>query len=400
MNPDNPRALGLRRSDLAGRIALPVRQVLTAWRTLNRPRLGWTLSIGTIIGVLFIVTNSSRKIGDLLRGASSVEEALLECAIAISVSVITAVIFLLGVSVAEAGVRGQPHGWSRYTVATLVCVGASTLLVHVISPHVPVAALIAWYPYPEGKSQTSIDAFVFANILLLGGLAMVVYVRLTRVRRSEAALAGAEIARAITGRQVLAAQLATMQAQVEPKFLFNTLELVESLYERDARHADRVLDDLIDFLHAAMPQLRGEASTLSGECALAMAYLRIVQARMGTRLEYAFEVPPEIGSAAFPPMLLLPLIDNAIRHGLEPMPLGGRIEVHAVTRAERIRLVVADNGLGDCIGLREGAGLTALRERLAGLYGVDATLVLSAADPHGLTATIEVPRYDGASDCR
>ncbi len=316
-----------------------------------------------------------------------------------AVSAAVAVIFLLGVSVAEAGDNGQPHGWSRYAVATFVCIGASTLLVHVISPHVPVAALIGWYPF-QGRGQTSIDAFVFANILLLGGLAVVVYVRLTRVRRSEAALAGAEIARAMTGRQVLTAQLATMQAQVEPKFLFTTLELVESLYERDVHHADRVLDDLIDFLRSAMPQLRGEASTLSRECALAVAYLRIVQARMGTRLEYAFEVPPELGSAPFPPMLLLPLIDNAIRHGLEPLPLGGRIEVRVTARAERIRLVVVDSGLGDCIRIREGAGLTALRERLAGLYGVDATLVLSANDPHGLTATIEVPRHDGASDCR
>ena len=384
MNPGNTRALGMR-SDLAGRIAPHVLQVLNAWRTLTRARLGWTLSIGTIIGVLFIVTNSGRKIGELLRGASSVEGALLECATAISVSAVVAVIFLLGVSVAEAGDRG----WSRYTVATLVCVGASTLFVHIISPYVPVAALTGWYGQ---RGQESIDGFVFANVLLLGGLATVVYVRLARVRRSEAALAGAEIARAIAGRQVLKAQLASMQAQVEPKFLFNTLELVESLYERDVRHADRVLDDLIDFLRAAMPQLRGAASTLSRECALAEAYLRILCARMGSRLEYAFEVPPELGSAPFPPMLLLPLIDNAIRHGLEPLPLGGRINVHATASAERIRLAVIDNGLGDRNGLREGAGLTALRERLAGLYGADSTFVLSVNEPHGLTATIEVPR--------
>ncbi len=399
MNSGNARALDLRRFDLAGRTALSVRQVVTAWRTLTRARLGWTLSIGAIIGVLFVVTSSTQKITALLRGESSVEQTLLECAVAISVSVITAVIFLLGVSVAEAGVRGQPCGWSRYTVATLLCVGASTLLVHIISPHVPIAALIGWYGLAQ-RSQAAIDAFVFANVLILGGLAMAVYVRLTRVRRSEAAFARAEIARATTGRQVLTAELATMQAQVESNFLFNTLELVESLYERDVRRADCVLDDLIDFLHAAMPQLRGEPSTLARECALAMAYLRIVKARMGTRLEYAFVIPRELGSARFPPMLLLPLIDNALRHGLEPLPLGGRIEVHATPGAERIRVMVVDSGLGDCTRIREGAGLTALRERLAGLYGVDATLVLSATEPHGLTATIEVPRYDGASDCR
>lgn len=399
MNSGNARVLDLRRSDLASRTTLSVRRVVTAWRALTWARLGWTLSTGAIIGVLFIVISSTQRITALLRGESSVEQTLLECAVAISVSVLTAVIFLLGVSVAEAGDHGQRRGWSRYVIATLVCVGASTLLVHVISPHVPVAAVIGWYTL-ELQHQTSIDAFAFANILMLGGLAMVVYVRLTRVRRSEAAFARAQIARATTGRQVLAAQLAAMQAQVEPKFLFNTLDLVESLYVRDVHRADRVLDDLIDFLRAAMPQLRGEASTLAQECGLVAAYLRILHARMGTRLEYALEVPPELGSAPFPPMLLLPLIDNAIRHGLEPLPLGGRIEVHATAHAERIRLVVVDSGLGDCTRIREGAGLTALRQRLAGLYGVDATLVLRPNEPHGLTATIEVPRNDGASDCR
>jgi LytS/YehU family sensor histidine kinase len=149
-----------------------------------------------------------------------------------------------------------------------------------------------------------------------------------------------------------------------------------------------------------MPQLRGEASTLGRECALAVAYLRIVQAHMGTRLEYALEVPPELGSARFPPMLLLPLIDNAIRHSLAPLPLVGRIDVRATECLDRIRLVVSDNGLGDCISRREGPGLTALRERLAGLYGADATLDLSPTEPYGLTATIEVPRYEGASDRR
>lgn len=381
----------------AGRMAASIRGASNAWRALRWVHFRWTFSVGTVVGLLFLVSNSSRKISRLLGHRSSVEETLWECAIALSVSITAAFIFLLGVSLAEKGDHGQPRAWIRYAVATLASVGMSTALVHALTPRVPVAALVAWYP---AESQRSIDTFVFANFLLLGGLAVFVYVRLRRVKRIQAAFERVELARASAGRQVLTSRLAAMQAQVEPTFLFSTLAQIEALYKRDVAGADQMLDDLIDYLRAALPQLRGEPSTLARECELADAWLRIVRRRMGSRLEFEFAIAPDVETARFSPMLLLPLIDNAIRHGLEPLPLGGKVEIGAAGNNDRLWLTISDNGVGDPMRLREGSGLISLRERLAGLYGRDATLALHAARPHGITATIEVPRHDGPSDHR
>ena len=227
--------------------------------------------------------------------------------------------------------------------------------------------------------------------LLFGGLAVFVYARLRRLQRRQVEFARAELERADAGRNVLRVQLATLQAQVEPTFLFNALSQLEALCERDSGNAGRLLDALIDYLHAALPMLREHGSTLAHETALLKAYLRIVQTRMGSRLEPVLDVPLELGPIPFPPMLLLPLIDNALRHGIEPLPLGGRIVVRATVSADRLHLDVSDNGLGNATDFREGDGLTALRARLAGLFGQSATLRFSAAQPHGVMASIEVP---------
>ncbi len=359
-----------------------------AWRALAWPHFWWALATGVIGGMLFLLSHGVRRMLGVLAHRISPLDALQDAGVALGMSIVVALLLLLTVSVAEHGDHGQPRAWSRYVAAVLLAVGASTAIVHVLSPHVSVAALVGWY---QLHSQASIDAFVFSNWLLFGGLAVFVYVRLRRVRRSNAAFERAELERATTSRQVLRSQLAAMQAQVEPEFLFATLGHVETLYERDAGRADRVLDDLIAFLRAALPRLRGEASTLARESELAEAYLRVVQARMGSRLEFAFDIPPALGAVRFQPMLLLPLIDNAVRHGLEPFPLGGRIEVRATAHAGRLRVSVSDDGLGDAAALHQGRGLTTLRQRLAGLYGAGATLDFSPARPFGVTATIEVP---------
>lgn len=397
MNLSDAGAWVPRRAGFAGRTAASIRGAANAWRALTWMHVRWTFSVGTVVGLLFLASNSTRKISSLLGHRSTVEETLWECAIALSVYISAAFIFLLGVSAAETEDRGQPRAWIRYVVATIICVGVSTALLHALALRLPVPALVGWY-WPE--SQRSTDAFVFANFLLLGGLAVFVYVRLRRVKRIQAAFERAELARAGAGRQVLTSRLATMQARVEPTFLFSTLGQIEALHERDVAGADRMLDDLIDYLRAALPQLRGDPSTLARECELADAWLRIVRTRMGSRLEFEIAIADGVGAARFPPMLLLPLIDNAVRHGLEPLPLGGKVEVHAAGDNDRLWLTISDNGLGNLMMLREGHGLMSLRERLAGLYGRDATLALRATRPHGITATIEVPRHDGPSDHR
>jgi len=359
-----------------------------AWRALAWPHFWWALATGVIGGMLFLLSHGVRRLLRVLAHQISPWDAVQDAGVALGMSIVVALLLLLTVRIAEHGDHRQPRAWARYLAAVLLAVGASTAIVHAISPYVSVAALVGWY---QLHSQVAIDAFVFSNWLLFCGLAVFVYVPLRRVRRSNAAFERAEIERATASRQVLRSQLAAMQAQVEPGFLFATLGHVEALYERDPRRADRVLDDLIAFLRAALPRLRGEASTLTLESELAEAYLRVVQARMGSRLEFAFDIPPALGSVRFQPMLLLPLIDNAVRHGLEPFPLGGRIEVRATAQAGRLRVSVSDDGLGDAGALHEGHGLAMLRQRLAGLYGGEATLCFSPARPFGVIATIEVP---------
>jgi sensor histidine kinase YesM len=349
---------------------------------------GWALCIGGILGLLFVISHGLRAVFEVLVHNTSFSSVIWESTVVVGVSTMASCLFLCAVSAAELGDHGQARAWLRYAFATFVAAGASTAVVHVLSPFVPIAGLVGWYHL---QGRVSIDAFLFANWLLFGGLAVFVYVRLRRLQRRQAEFERAETGRAGASRNVLRAQLAALQAQVEPAFLFNALSQIETIYDRDIGGASRMLDALIAYLHAALPALRGGNSTLAHETELARAYLGVVQLRMGSRLEIVFDVPPELGANPLPPMLLLSLIDNAVRHGIEPLPLGGRIVIRAAATANRMRLDVSDNGVGNAAELREGGSLTALRARLAGLFGQDATLRFSAAQPHGVMASIEVP---------
>jgi sensor histidine kinase YesM len=228
-------------------------------------------------------------------------------------------------------------------------------------------------------------------LVLEGGFAVLIYARLRQARLVQAAFAEAELERATAARQVLAARLSAMQAQVEPRFLFNALVQVEELYDSNPVAGDRMLDELIAYLRAALPRLRGGGSTLRQEMELIRAYLAIIQVRLGSRLTFEFDVPQEVQDAPFPPMVLLPLIDNALRHGLEPCPLGGRIQVRAEQGINNLRVSVIDGGAGSADALVEKRGLATLRERLRGLYAGQAGLSLASNHPQGIIATVEVP---------
>jgi signal transduction histidine kinase len=389
MRPDDAGGLALPHAGIAVWAMAAARGTLSAWRNLTWRHFSWAVCLGVIGGVLFTVTHGARAVLEVLVGRASWWNVLWESVTAVGVSALVSCLFLCTVSVAEHGDRGRAHGWWRYALATVAAAGASTMAVDVLSSDVSIVALVGWYR-PQSRLHTNL--FLFANWLLFGGLAVLVYVRILHLQRRQAEFARAELERAGATRDVLRAQLATLQAQVEPTLLFNALSQIEALYDRDVRNGDRLLDALIEYLHAALPTLRSGNSTLANETALAGAYLRIVQARMGSRLEITLDVPSELGANPFPPMLLLPLIDNALRHGIEPSPLGGRIVVCATASAAgRLRLDVSDNGLGNAAELREGGGLTALRERLLGLFGQSATLRFSAGHPHGVVASIEVP---------
>jgi LytS/YehU family sensor histidine kinase len=208
----------------------------------------------------------------------------------------------------------------------------------------------------------------------------------------DAAAADRKADAATVERKLTEAQMATLQAQVEPHFLFNTLALIGQLIETDPPEAARIHAHLIDYLRATLPQMRSNGGgTLGKQVELSRAYLAIMQARMKERLAVQFSVPDFLGSAPFPPMMLLILIENAIKHGLEPKIDGGRIEVSAHVEHATLHVDVRDNGAGFNPLSDEGVGLANIRERLRLLYGASAELVIEAPAEGGTLASVRVP---------
>jgi hypothetical protein len=189
-------------------------------------------------------------------------------------------------------------------------------------------------------------------------------------------------------RQALDARLSLLQAQIEPHFLFNTLANVQALVESGSPRAPAVLGSLIAYLRAALPRLHESGSTLGQEVALVRAYLELMHMRMPDRLNFALQVDETLLGRRFPPMALLTLVENAVRHGIDPSEQGGRIEVGAMADDGTLRLWVLDTGMGLSPQAKEGTGLGNLRERLAAFFGGAARLQLDAAEPHGLRAQI------------
>ena len=195
-------------------------------------------------------------------------------------------------------------------------------------------------------------------------------------------------------RRLTEAQMAALQAQVEPHFLFNTLALIGQLIETDPKEAARVHGHLIEYLRASLPQIRGAqgtGGTLGKQVELSRAYLAIMQARMKERLQVRFEVPDFLGSAPFPPMMLQTLIENAIKHGLEPKVSGGTIVVRSRVEGATLHVDVCDDGAGFNLHAGSGVGLANIRERLALLYGKNAELVIETLPAGGACVSIRLP---------
>jgi sensor histidine kinase YesM len=217
-----------------------------------------------------------------------------------------------------------------------------------------------------------------------------------RETRAAAALHRAEAERNLLAKQAVEAQLKLMQAQVEPHFLFNTLASVQFLIETDPPQASRLLGNLVAYLRVALPELRAQSSTLGREFELIQAYLAILGTRMGPRLRYTIDLPSDLAAHPFPPNMLISLVENAIKHGLEPSAQGGTLAIAAHRSADRIEVVVTDTGRGLGAAGNErtagqGVGLANVRERLAALFGPRARFAIESTAPHGTRAIIGVP---------
>ncbi len=249
----------------------------------------------------------------------------------------------------------------------------------------------------KGRDIATVFSERFYGMLITMGLgvgfgAMVLWVYVFRERESRhaAELARAAAERAQLEKNVLQAQLALMQAQVEPHFLFNTLANVQHLVETDPAGASRMLESLIQYLRAALPRMREDATTVGREADMARAFLDIHRMRMGSRLEYSLDVPEALRCRPFPPMMLISLVENAIKHGIDPCCEAGTIAIRAREEEGRLRFSVADSGEGISPRKGTGVGLANIRSRLKALYGGAARLTLEENVPRGVVATIEI----------
>lgn len=195
-------------------------------------------------------------------------------------------------------------------------------------------------------------------------------------------------------KQLVRAQLMALQAQIEPHFLFNSLAHLDGLIATDPPAARRLLQCLIGFLRRSLAHTRAEQCTLQQEFALLRSYLDIQALRFGARLSYDFVLPDALAEVEIPPMLIQPLVENAVTHGIEPCMDGGHITVSARPLGDAaVQVVIADTGVGfgQHSAKGSGLGLTHVRERLARLFGANASMQIEENAPRGVVVRLTVP---------
>ena len=261
----------------------------------------------------------------------------------------------------------------------------------------------------DGDEDEPVDTLTFRGLLgdigatlltLLFAYLVASKIVVRKVAESDAKVRTAEDAasREAMERQLVQARLQLLQAQVEPHFLFNTLAAVDYLIETDPPRASQMQKSLITYLRSALPQMRQHSSTLGREVSLVRSYLELIRMRIEERLEFSVEVPPGLESAEFPPMVLQSVVENAIKHGIEPKPEGGSVQVSARIADGELRVEVKDTGVGivDMDTLQgptsgTGLGLRNLRERLAVLYPGKSRITLWSDEKAGTRVQIAIP---------
>jgi sensor histidine kinase YesM len=244
---------------------------------------------------------------------------------------------------------------------------------------------INWLRNP-GMLATMTGGSIFISIVL----SVVLYL-IARRASAEAELEREKAHTERIEREAVLANLRALQAQIEPHFLFNTLANVTSLIDPDPAKARRMLESFIRFLRASLGATRMESTTLGAERELIAAYLEVLQVRMEGRLRYSVDVPPDLASYPLPSLLLQPLVENAIRHGLEPKVEGGEVTMRARREGGKVVVEIADSGVGFAPTTRGGVGLTNLRERLRLLFGDSASLEITDAPGAGSRVSVSLP---------
>jgi len=260
-----------------------------------------------------------------------------------------------------------------FALTSMACVAAGLGLAYLLVGSVPGMGRIDWTPQRSWLSVAVVGAFVS----VVWGL-----------------WAWEEWHQEQLKRQAKEAELKLLQAQIEPHFLFNTLANVRSLIDCDPKEAGELLDAFTDHLRASLTTMRAESVSLDQELGLVGHYLKLMQLRMCERLHFSIDADEAARAVTLPPLLLQPLVENAIHHGLECQVEPGHIHIHARVLDGLLRIAVTDDGVGlDAPKTRKGNGVATqnIRERLSRRYGPRAHLHLEPAQPKGTRALLELP---------
>lgn len=250
--------------------------------------------------------------------------------------------------------------------------------------------------YPElprvNKYENFQTSLLFA--LLFGLIVSYVFFSLQRISLERVRRLEVEKSAAMT-------EIKLLQSQMEPHFLFNTLSTILSFIDEEPRKAKQMLESFTSLLRSSLVTARNETITLAQEMAVVKSYLDIFSIRMGERLRYEIDIPEELRTARIPPLLIQPLVENAVKHGLEPSVSGGELSIRARRDDGRVLITVVDSGMGVSeTSAGNGIGLENIRKRLELTYGKQARLVFAENEPSGIRVTVEMPYEQNSSDHR
>jgi len=235
---------------------------------------------------------------------------------------------------------------------------------------------------------------IMLSAIMFSGAALYFFITKSKLRHRNEMIEQERIKRMALEKESLSANLRMLQAQIEPHFLFNTLSNILSLIDTQPAKGKSMLLDLTKYLRTSLSRTLPEKTTLDQEIEMINAYLDIQKIRMDERLNFKIDVPDNMRKQSFPPMLLQPLVENAIKHGLEPKVEGGEIMISAAEKNNLMRIEVVDTGMGFSDFNKSGVGIANVRERLVLLFGEKGRLLIEENKPHGVRATIEVPVND------
>lgn len=238
----------------------------------------------------------------------------------------------------------------------------------------------------------------YANILtalfiglFFGSIALVFFVYRERIHKTRTTLQSEMIKNLDNEKAIAETRLRMLQAQIEPHFLFNTLSNVISLIDIAPEKSKKLLESLTDFLRASLKRSAEVDYSLIRETELVSHYLDIIKLRLGKRLNYALHIQDDIHDCRLPPLLLQPLVENAVKHGIEPLAEGGLIDITISRTDSRLVIAVSDNGKGLSVESSNGFGLTNIRDRIRSFYKGEGHLKIMENQSGGVTATIQIP---------